>query len=48
LLVGETRNMFLTRAITGHKKDKSFERYLHIYEEMNQDALENEQEIVTL
>lgn len=48
LLVGETRNMFLTRAITGHKKDKSFERYLHIYEEMNQDALENEQEIVVL
>lgn len=34
-LVGRTRSFFLVRAITGHRKDRSFERYLHIYEEMN-------------
>ena len=45
LLVGETRSFFLTRSITGHKKDKSFERYLHIFERLGIEAQQNEQEI---
>jgi integrase len=45
LLVGKTRNFFLVRAITGHKKDKSFERYLHIYEKMARENRQNEQTI---
>ncbi len=42
-LVGETRNFFLVRAITGHKKDKSFERYLHIYEQISLESIRNDQ-----
>lgn len=45
LLVGETRSYFLVRAITGHRKDKSFEKYLHIYEQIAQEAQQNVQEI---
>jgi hypothetical protein len=45
LLVGETRSFFLTRAITGHKKDKSFNRYLHIFEQMAMTAKQREQQI---
>ena len=44
-LVGETRNFFLVRAITGHKKDKSFERYLHIYEQIAVEAAQASQDI---
>jgi integrase len=40
-LVGETRNFFLVRTITGHKKDRNFELYLHIYEQI---ALESQQQ----
>jgi len=32
-LVGETRDMIITKAITGHKSDAFF-KYLHIYEEI--------------
>lgn len=45
LLVGETRSFFLVRAITGHRKDQSFERYLHIYERIGLEAQQNEQVI---
>lgn len=45
LLVGETRSFFLTRSITGHRVDKTFERYLHIYEQIARDAQQQEQEI---
>lgn len=41
-LVGRTRSFFLVRAITGHKSDSSFERYLHIFEQM---AIENSAKI---
>jgi integrase len=44
-LVGETRSFFLVRAITGHRKDASFERYLHIYEQMALEAKQKVQEI---
>lgn len=44
-LIGETRSFFLVRAITGHRKDKSFERYLHIFEQLAQESLKNTQEI---
>lgn len=44
-LVGETRSFFLTRMITGHRKDTSFERYLHIYEQIASEAEADEQEI---
>lgn len=47
-LVGETRSFFLVRAITGHRKDKSFERYLHTFEQISQEARRNEQEIETI
>lgn len=33
-LVGRTRSFFLVRSITGHSKDHSFLRYVHIWEEM--------------
>lgn len=45
LLVGETRSFFLTRAITGHRVDRTFERYLHIYEQIGLAAQQNEQVI---
>lgn len=44
-LVGRTRSFFLVRAITGHKKDKSFERYLHIFEELMAKAAAAEQDV---
>jgi integrase len=44
-LVGETRNFFLVRAITGHKKDKSFYRYLHIFEQIAVEAAQAAQDI---
>lgn len=44
-LVGETRSFFLTRMITGHRKDTSFERYLHIYEQIATEAKATEQVI---
>jgi integrase len=44
-LVGETKSFFLTRMITGHRKDTSFERYLHIYEQIATEAKASEQEI---
>lgn len=44
-LIGKTRSFFLVRMITGHKKDTSFERYLHIYEKINQVAKQSSQEI---
>jgi integrase len=45
MLVGETRSFFLTRMITGHKKDKSFEKYLHIFEMISMEAASKEQDI---
>lgn len=45
LLVGETRSFFLVRSITGHRKDRSFERYLHVFEQMAMAAKQMEQEI---
>jgi len=32
-------------AITGHRKDKSFEKYLHIYEQMAIESRESEEAI---
>ena len=45
LLVGETRSFFLVRSITGHRKDKSFEKYLHIFESISMEAQQEEQEL---
>lgn len=44
LMVGKTQSIFLTRAITGHKSD-AFERYLHVFEQMNTEAKRGNQEI---
>jgi hypothetical protein len=44
-LVGETRHFFLVRQITGHKKDRNIERYMHLYEEIGLAAKADEQDI---
>ena len=44
-LVGETGSYVLVRMLSGHRSQKSFERYLHIYEQMSRQALAKEQVI---
>jgi integrase len=48
LLVGETRSYFLVRMITGHRSQKAFERYLHVYEQVALAARQESQEIDVL
>jgi hypothetical protein len=43
--MGETDSHVLVRFITGHRTDKSFSKYLHIYEQMAMDAKQQEQTI---
>jgi integrase len=45
LLVGRTGSQTLTRLITGHRTYKSFERYLHIFEEVSRAAEQSSNEI---
>jgi integrase len=42
-LVGETGNNALVRLITGHKSQRAFERYTHIYEQITMQAKQNTQ-----
>lgn len=44
-LVGQTRSTFLIRMITGHKTIGAFERYLHIFEQINLNAQQATQEL---
>ncbi len=45
LLTGVTRSYFLVRMISGHKSQKAFERYLHIYEQI---AMQSRQKLQTI
>jgi integrase len=44
-LVGRTRSFFLARAILGHLTEKSFNRYLHIFEQLGMESRKQEQVI---
>lgn len=44
-LVGQTGSYVLVRAISGHRSQKAFERYLHLFEQISIEAQQTAQEI---